>query len=377
MRYVLLLITLLLSACSTGVIVLDSDTYLIERKSVQLGFVQRQSIKDNLYREANAFCAKSDKHVEPIKVEQIGSEYARMSHVALKFRCRPARDVMAATAPARAQHAADVTPGRERVSESDSDIDTPPIRATRNRTEDYAIVIGVENYRQQLPAADFAANDARSVSGYLIQTLGYPEDNVVTLLNERAGNVDLAKYLERWLPNHVGANSSVFIYFSGHGAPNPTTGDAYLVPYDGDPAFIDETGYSLQRMYATLGSLPAKQVVVALDACFSGAGGRSVVARGVRSISLRTSEPLRLPTNLTVLSASSGAQTSSTYAEKRHGLFTYFLLKGIRNEDVFARDGSLLLQDLFAYVEPQVESIARRKYNNEQTPQLTGTGQAH
>jgi uncharacterized caspase-like protein len=73
---------------------------------------------------------------------------------------------------------------------------------------------------------------------------------------------------------------------------------------------------------------------------------------------------------VTVLSASGGDQTSSTYDEKGHGLFTYFLLKGIKDEEVVSSDGSLKLNNLFSYLKPQVERIARKQYNNEQTPQL-------
>jgi hypothetical protein len=79
--------------------------------------------------------------------------------------------------------------------------------------------------------------------------------------------------------------------------------------------------------------------------------------------------------NLAVLSASSADQISSTYDEKGHGLFTYFLLKGIKNEDVTGADGSLQIGDLYAYLKPQVERIARKQYNNEQTPQLITTAQ--
>ena len=79
-----------------------------------------------------------------------------------------------------------------------------------------------------------------------------------------------------------------------------------------------------------------------------------------------------LPKNVTVLAASAGDQISSTYRDKGHGLFTYFLLKGIKNEDVTRPDGSLRLDDLFGYLKPQVERIARKQYNNEQTPQLIG-----
>jgi len=253
-----------------------------------------------------------------------------------------------------------------------SDVDELPHLQGRRQDNAYAVVIGIEKYRQQLPTADFAVHDARTVAAYLTRALGYPEENVVTLTNDHAALGDFVKYFEKWLPNNVEKGGTVFVYYSGHGAPNPKTGDAFLVPYDGDPSFINETGYSLKRMYAALGKLPAKEVVVALDSCFSGAGGRSVLAKGTRSITLNLKETALPSSNMTVLAASNGDQMSSTYDDKGHGLFTYFLLKGIKNEDVVDKNGSLRLDDLFAYLQPQVERVARKQFNNEQTPQIFG-----
>jgi hypothetical protein len=71
-----------------------------------------------------------------------------------------------------------------------------------------------------------------------------------------------------------------------------------------------------------------------------------------------------------ILSTSSGDPISATHGEKGHGLFTYFLLKGIKNEDVVIDDGTLETKDLFSYMKPQVERVARKLYNNEQSPQL-------
>jgi len=256
------------------------------------------------------------------------------------------------------------------VSILKSDVDDPPSIHLKNNHSAYAIVVGIESYRQQLPKAEFAARDAQTMTNYLTKAMGYPEENVVTLLNDRATNVDLAKYLEKWLPNNVEPGGTVFIYYSGHGAPDPKIGSAYLVPYDGDPTFIAETGYSLSRMYDALGKLPAKEVIVALDSCFSGAGGRSVLAKGARPLVMNLQAGTAISKNMTVLAASSGDQISSTYDEKGHGLFTYFMLKGIKNEDVVNPDGSLRMDDLYGYLKPQVERIARKQYNNEQTPQL-------
>ncbi|HEU19202.1 MAG TPA: peptidase C14 [Deltaproteobacteria bacterium] len=247
--------------------------------------------------------------------------------------------------------------------------EVPEIEIKPNKNA-YAIVIGVEKYRQNLPNADFAVADAQTIRKYLTKIMGYPEENVISLTNEYSTKSDFEKYFERWLPNNSEKGSTVFVYFSGHGAPNPRTGDAYLVPYDGDPSFIDQTGYSLKRMYNVLGKLKAKEIIVVLDSCFSGAGGRSVIAKGARPLVMNLQNNIVFSKNITVLSASSGDQVSSTYDEKGHGLFTYFLLKGIKNEDVVNPDGSLAIYDLFSYIKPQVEHIARKQYNNEQTPQL-------
>lgn len=253
-----------------------------------------------------------------------------------------------------------------------SDVDDlPAIKAKANKNA-YSIVIGIEQYRQKLPNADYATQDAKTMTEYLTKVMGYPEENVVTLLNENATNVDLAKYFEKWLPNNVERNGTVFIYYSGHGAPNAKTGDAYLVPYDGDPSFIEQTGYPLKKLYESLSKLPAKEIIVALDSCFSGGGGRSVIAKGARPLVMNLQSNIALSKNITVLSASSSEQISSTYDEKGHGLFTYFLLKGIKNEDVVKLDGSIKMEDLYGYIKPRVERIARKQYNNEQSPQLIG-----
>lgn len=144
------------------------------------------------------------------------------------------------------------------------------------------------------------------------------------------------------------------------------------MPYDGDPSFIEETGYPLKRLYAKLDTLQAKEIIVVLDSCFSGAGGRSVLAKGARPLVMNMDKQVFHSDKIAILSASSGSQISSTCAEKGHGLFTYFLLKGIKNEEVVNPDGSIRMDDLFGYLKPQVERIARKQYNNEQTPQLIG-----
>ncbi|MBM4133721.1 MAG: peptidase C14 [Nitrospira sp.] len=255
---------------------------------------------------------------------------------------------------------------------SANDVDTPPARRVKPKPNAYAVVIGIEQYRQNLPKADFAARDAQTTRDYLTKVMGYQDENVAILLNDRATKGDVEKYIEHWLPNRVEKTGTVFVYFSGHGAPNAKTGDAYLVPYDGDPAFVEATGYSLKRLYDHLGKLPAKEVVVMLDSCFSGAGGRSVIGKGMRPMVLTMENQFLAGGKTVVLAASSGAQVSSTYDQKGHGLLTYYFLKGLQGEADTNKDGMIDLAELFGYVKPQVERTARRDFNNDQQPQLFG-----
>ena len=269
------------------------------------------------------------------------------------------------------------TPPEPRISKAskiitDSSLSATSALSSRKKKNAVAIVIGVEKYRRSLPDAEYATNDAQAVTSFLTSVLGFPEANVVTLLNENATKSDFEKYFEKWLENNVEKDSFVFIYYSGHGAPNPKTGESYLVPYDGDPAFLEQTGYPLERLYSTLGKLKTDTILVALDSCFSGAGDRSVIAPGLRPIVVKSKFDEVQSSKIAVMSAASGSEVSSTYREKRHGLFTYFFLKGLKGYADINEDGNLDVEELHKYLEPQVRSIARKKYNNEQSPQLVG-----
>lgn len=237
--------------------------------------------------------------------------------------------------------------------------------AAARRPHAHAVVIGVERYRQRLPRATFASSDAKLTAEYFRRVLGVPEENLAVLHDDLATKSDFEKYFERWLPNRVEKGDEVFVYFSGHGAPEAKKGEAYLVPFDADPAYLEQTGYSLRRLYAQLAKLPARRVVVILDSCFSGAGGRSVIAEGVRP--LVNVVDADVPPGLIVMSASAEDQISNSYREKGHGLFTYFFLKGLKE-----KRGDL--RAAFDYLKPQVSRVARREFNSDQDSQWRGGG---
>ncbi|MBN2266716.1 MAG: caspase family protein [Candidatus Babeliaceae bacterium] len=241
-----------------------------------------------------------------------------------------------------------------------SDIDKPDYRISE-RINDFAVVVGIDKYLE-IPDAQFAERDAEAVKNHLI-AMGFPSRNVVHLYGERAGYKAIEKFVETWLPKNTDENSRVFFYFSGHGSPDPQTGKAYLLPYDGDPNFLENTGYPISRLYLKLNSLSAQEVIVILDACFSGSGGRSVLAKGTRPLVL-TSDKVTIPERLTVFAAAESDQITSTLEGQGHGAFTYYFLKGIGG-DAKGTAGAVTAKGLYAYLKPKVQDAARRQNRNQ------------
>lgn len=246
-----------------------------------------------------------------------------------------------------------------------SDVDRPGYGLPEDE-RNFALVVGIEKY-ENLPVAEFAERDAASVKKHLL-ALGYPERNIIYITGSKAGRAGIEKYVESWLPRNVGPESRVFVYFSGHGAPDVESGSAYLVPWDGDVKFLSNTGYPVKKLYEKLNSLKAQQVLVALDACFSGAGGRSVLAKGTRPLVTKVDMGMAQEGKVVVLAASAADEITGTDENEGHGLFTYYLLKGLN-----ARSGDITVKGLHDFITPKVQDAARRD-NRDQTPQLLPQG---
>ncbi|MFH1983848.1 MAG: ankyrin repeat domain-containing protein [Pseudomonadota bacterium] len=242
-----------------------------------------------------------------------------------------------------------------------TDIDKPEFSAADKimGDNDLAVIIGIEGY-SSLPKSDYSYDDARLVKEY-VKALGFRERNVEFITDEKATLSGIAKTIEIWLKNKAKEDSRVFVYYSGHGAPDPATGEAYLVPYDGDPNYLSVTGYSLKKLYSILGQLQVQEVVVILDSCFSGSGGRSVLAQGARPL-VMVVETASLSSNIAVLTATQGNQISTSSQEKGHGIFTYYFLKAIK-------EGNRNLNEIYAYIKPFVEDEAKQ-LNVQQSPSL-------
>jgi hypothetical protein len=256
------------------------------------------------------------------------------------------------------------------------DVDAPLDASGYIREDAYAVVVGISGYRSQsLPKVTYAKKDAEAVKDYLVGVCGFKEANIRLLVDDGASLSDLTAYCEEWLARNVRKGSFVFVYFAGHGTPSPDKGEAYIVPYDGEPGFVSKL-YPLSRLYSSLAALPTDQVVVALDACFSGAGGRSVMEQGKRPlVAVDLEKEAQKLGNVAVLTASAGNEISQDYDAKRHGLFTYYLLKGLRGEADSDHDGWVTLGELHNYAKPKVADESQR-LGYTQTLQLLSMGAA-
>ena len=246
-------------------------------------------------------------------------------------------------------------------------VDRPPSAKTPKDPDAYAVVIGIEKYRD-VGGVDYAARDTQSVYDYLVESMGFLPENVALLKDERAGRADLSTYLGPWLADRAGKGKKrVFIYYSGHGTVNPRNGETYMVPYDGDPSYPETKGFALKDLYAALGRLPDADTIVTLDSCFSGTGGRAILAAGLRPLVPVKSTPI--PANVVVLSASKENQVSAGYPRARHGLMTYFMLRGLGGAADANHDGRVTTVELYRYLSPAVETEARAQHV-EQMPRL-------
>lgn len=309
-------------------------------------------------------------------------------HASAQFSCRLPEQVPSETAELRVElfagpkHAkaagklikVGMSPAAEAVEEVISEIgvdDIPPRSANAAATGNVAVVVGLGRYREKnIPAVKYATRDAEVMARYLQNVGGVAAGDMKVLTDDGATRSDLEAYVEDWLPRRVKPESTVFFYYAGHGAPDPTGKEAFIVPFEGHPDFPAKL-YPLNRLYAALAKLPAKAVVVMLDSCFSGAKGRGVSQEGARPL-VSLQETSGLDPKIAVLTGASGTQVTSDFDKAEHGLFTYFLLKGMRGDADADRDGTVTLGELYPFVRGRVSERASRDLNRDQTPALIG-----
>ena len=243
-----------------------------------------------------------------------------------------------------------------------SEVDENIPVTNKSNTNTFAVIIANENY-QSVASVPFALNDGGVFREYCIKTLGIPEKQVKYVPNATGNQI---KAQVNWLQNicEVFEDAHIIFYYAGHGIPDESSRTAYLLPVDGAGTDIT-TGYKLDDLYVALGNVPAKNVTVFMDACFSGSkreNGMLASARGV-AIKARSGMPQG---NMVVFSAAQGDETAYPNNDEKHGMFTYFLLKKLQETA-----GDVTLQELGEYITKNVSQQSILLNGKSQTPCVT------
>ena len=127
-----------------------------------------------------------------------------------------------------------------------------------------AVVIGIDRYQdERIPKLGNAVADARAIGDTLTRSLGYE-----TVVLENAGRATIFRTLNQ-LAAQVGPSDSVVLYYAGHGERVEKTGLGYWQPADAD-ASRPETWISNADIDRLLRQLPAQQLALVSDSCYSG-----------------------------------------------------------------------------------------------------------
>ncbi|MGP0566727.1 MULTISPECIES: caspase family protein [unclassified Nitrospina] len=252
-----------------------------------------------------------------------------------------------------------------------------PIGKSAGR-DDIALLIGNRTYlKKGIPKVEHAHRDLEMIKTYLIRTMGFYPDNIITYEDATKGDFatlfgtaqDHRGKLFRWVKPGV---SRVFIYYTGHGIPGVTGEELYFVPVDADLDYISQSGFSVSLFYENLKKIPSQETVIVLDTCFSGRTPDGVLFnRASAIVPVPQSRPMPL-SNTAVLTSAQNDQVSTWLDKQGHSLFTYFFLLGLKGQADLNQDRTITTGEMNEYLIQEVPYMARRVADKEQLPKLEG-----
>ena len=236
-----------------------------------------------------------------------------------------------------------------------------------------AIIVGIQDYKR-LSRAEYANTDAQAFYDYAVRALGIPASNIKLLVDSEADQLEVYKALRNWLPAKVNqGKTDVYVFYSGHGLPAEDGKSLYLLPHGADKDFLDKSAISQQEINTLLQAAQAKSVTLFLDSCYSGQSrtGETLLA-SARPIALKA-QSVAFPPEFTVITATAPDQMSWSSPDLKHGIFSYYLMKGMEGDADLNKDGTITVNEMQTYLS---ENVARQAQRNGRTQlqQLQGDG---
>ena len=244
----------------------------------------------------------------------------------------------------------------------------PSAKKVKSNPDALALIVGVADYEKTNADAIYADKDAQQFYDYARMKLGIPAKNIKELVNNKADLGEIALAVQDWVARSTKqGKTDVYIYFAGHGLASDDGKDMYLLPYDGRPRLLNKTALLRDELFADIKKANPRSVTVFLDTCYSGTTRGTDMLIASRPIAIRALEQ-SIPNNFTVFSAAAGDQTSKPLEEAKHGMFSYFLMKGMEGDADTNNDNKITAQELHNYVKENVT----QQSSGSQTPELQG-----
>ncbi len=249
----------------------------------------------------------------------------------------------------------------------ENEVDSIMFFEQNSKKNTFVLIIGNEDYSKSQTTAKteinvpFAINDADVFKTYCIKLLGIPENQIIILKDGTSAQMKRSISKLKDFSQIENGNAELIFYYSGHGLPNEQTKEPFLIPVDVNGADLTDA-ISLSFLFKSLTEYPTQRITVFLDACFSG-GARNMPLVTKKSMTVNP-EKIELNGKIVVFASSQGTESSGVYEEKKHGYFTYFLLKKLKDTK-----GDVNYKELFDYLKYEVskQSLIDDK---KQTPTL-------
>ena len=235
-----------------------------------------------------------------------------------------------------------------------------------------AIIIGIQNYKL-IPKAEYANQDAQDFYNYASRALGIKQENIKLLLDDEADVSGILTAFQEWLPLKVRkGQTDVYVFYSGHGLPSPDGKSLYFLPVGANKNLVAKTAISQQELVSALQVAQPKSVTMFVDSCYSGQIRTGETLLASRPVVLKVEESA-YPANFSVITASRYDQIASSSKDLNHGIFSYYLMKGLEGDADDNKDGTITLSKLQNYLAERVPLFAMTM-GLQQQPQLVGDG---
>ena len=240
----------------------------------------------------------------------------------------------------------------------------------------WAVVVGISDYKfdtrwhpqKGIMDLQYAHNDALSFADFLKSPAGgaFPPDRVLLLTNREATVREVRKAIGDFLAQSL-EDDLVIIFFAGHGSPDPKNPkNLYLLCHDTEPGNYYGTAFPMWEIDTALSrAIRSQRVIVLADACHSAGVGGTRSTSMSKNFNEYMTKLAGSKEGLTKITASRADEFSQEkrFPEGGHGMFTYYLLKGLKGEADENRDGFVTMKESFDYLYDRVRSESRHSQN--------------